>query len=110
MIALIQAWLDAIEPKIDAVIWTDLENNFEAEGTGSRPFSVADALIYLKGLSPEARSKAAEYIWRAPDFVQTKLRKAVETWPCPASLRAKAKGPAKRPRPKAPKHAGKRRR
>jgi hypothetical protein len=94
----------------NAVIWTDLENNFKDVSSREKPFSVAEALIHLQRLPPEGRNKAAEYIWRAPDFVQTKLRKAVETWPWPAMCRVKTKVAAKRPRPKAPKHAQKGRR
>jgi len=45
------------------------------------PFSVPEALAYLKRLPRPAKVKAAEYIWRAPEFISTPLRAAVETEP-----------------------------
>lgn len=66
--------------QLDVVVWTDLQSNFsDKKGT---PFSIQASLSYLRTLSPEAKSKAAEYIWRAPDFVQTPLRAALqqESW------------------------------
>ena len=65
--------------KIDAVIWTALTSNFEKD-TG-QPFSVTAALTYIKTLTPEGKAKAAEYIWRAPDFVSTPLRIALQAEP-----------------------------
>lgn len=70
----------AIARHLDIVVWTALSSNFSAEV--KQPFSVDEAVAYLKRLSPAAKVKAAEYIWRAPDFIQTPLRSAVEmsTW------------------------------
>ena len=48
MVAVIQKWLDTTEPQIDAVIWTDLKNNFKDESDREKPFSIAEALIHLK--------------------------------------------------------------
>ena len=99
--ATIQRWLDNIEPKLDAVVWTDLENNFEERSDRMKPFSVGEALIHLKRLPPGGRSKAAEYVWRAPDFVQTKLRRKIETWPCVVPTKpGKRKDSIKRPHAK----------
>ena len=70
-------WAEA--RRLDAVVWTALESNFEKEV--KRPFSVDAALAYLKGLSPEAKVRAAEYVWRAPVFVRTALRTALEREP-----------------------------
>lgn len=46
-----------------------------------RPFSVPEAIAYLKRLPPAAKVRAAEYVWRAPEFIRTPLRTAVETEP-----------------------------
>jgi hypothetical protein len=73
----IAAW--AAGRKLDAVIWTALPSNFASEV--KRPFTVQEAVAYLKGLSAQAKVKAAEYIWCAPGFVRTPLRKAVEKEP-----------------------------
>lgn len=65
---------------LDAVIWTALRSNFKKET--KKAFSVAAAMTHLKSLPPEAKVKAAEYVWRAPNFVRTPLRAAtqVEPW------------------------------
>lgn len=62
--------------KLDVVVWTGLHSNF-AKRVG-KPFSVPEAISYLKGLPAPAKVRAAEYIWRAPEFVRTPLRTAVE--------------------------------
>lgn len=64
---------------LDVVVWTALENNFEEKVR--KPYSVAEAVAYLKSLPRPAKVRAAEYVWRAPAFVQTNLRKALETEP-----------------------------
>lgn len=64
---------------LDAVIWTALKCNFQEKLR--KPFSVEAALSYLKTLGPEAKSQAAEYVWRAPDFVRTPLRSALQREP-----------------------------
>jgi hypothetical protein len=46
-----------------------------------KPFSVVAAIAYIKGLSPEGKAKAAEYVWRAPDFVQTPVRAVLQQEP-----------------------------
>jgi hypothetical protein len=43
-----------------------------------KPFCVQEAINYLRELEPPAKVKAAEYIWRAPEFVRTPLRRALE--------------------------------
>jgi hypothetical protein len=62
--------------KIDAVLWTALRSNF-AEQRG-KPFSVEEAIAYLKGLDEIGKGRAAEYVRNAPAFVRTKLRSALE--------------------------------
>ena len=65
---------------LDAVVWTSLRSNF-AEKTGEPSFSVKAAIDYMKTLSPAGKAKAAEYVWRAPEFVQTPLRLALQQEP-----------------------------
>ncbi|MBI3742879.1 MAG: hypothetical protein HY261_01135 [Chloroflexi bacterium] len=73
----IVAWARA--KKIDSVVWTALTSNFRECG---RPaFSVAAAIAYLQNLDPAGKAKAAEYVWRAPSFVKTDLRVALEKEP-----------------------------
>jgi hypothetical protein len=66
------AW--AKTQNVDVVVWTDLESNFEN-------FSIPAAVHYLGGLSAEGKARAWEYILRAPDFVRTPLRLALEEEP-----------------------------
>jgi len=73
----IAAW--AAERSLDAVVWTALPSNFASEV--KKPFSTGEAVDYLKRRSAPAKVKAAEYIWRAPDFVRTPLRTAIEREP-----------------------------
>lgn len=73
----IKIW--AKEKNLDVVVWTGLTSNFEE--TVGKEFSVPTALSHLKCLPPEGKAKAAEYIWRAPEFIQTPLRKAIEIEP-----------------------------
>ena len=71
------AW--ACAHKLDAVVWAALASNFQ-ERTG-QAFSVHTALAYLNALAPEAKARAAEYVRRAPGFVMTPLRIALQTEP-----------------------------
>jgi hypothetical protein len=64
---------------LDVVIWTALASNFK-EKTGKQ-FSIPAAVSYLQTLDPIGKVKAAEYIWRAPAFVRTPLRQALEAPP-----------------------------
>lgn len=73
----IAAWARA--HKLDAVVWTCLERNFEAEV--KRPFSVQEAVSHVQRLPPAGKAKAAEYIWRAPEFVRTPVRDALQREP-----------------------------
>lgn len=65
--------------QLDAVVWTDLPNNFKKEA--GRPFSVESAVAFLQDLNPASKVEAAEYIRRAPEFVKTPLRKALQQLP-----------------------------
>lgn len=60
----------------DVVVWTDLRSNFEKE-CGTK-FTVDSATAHLQSLDAAAKSRAAEYVWRAPPFVATPLRRALQ--------------------------------
>lgn len=75
----IRQW--AKEKNIDAVIWTDLENNFTSKNKDNHAFSIPNAIQHIQKLDAEGKAKAAEYIWRAPSFVQTALRDALQKEP-----------------------------
>jgi hypothetical protein len=72
-------WIWAKRKKLDFVVWTGLPSNFEAEV--KVPFSPDRGIAYLQQLLPEGKAKAAEYIWRAPEFIITPLRSAMEFEP-----------------------------
>lgn len=63
---------------IDVVLWTDLPANFD--NVGKDEF-VNVAVDHVQRLSPEAKALAAEYVWRAPEFVVTPLRTALQAEP-----------------------------
>ena len=65
--------------RIDVVIWTALPSNFASKK--HEPFSVARALAHVQQLPPAAKVKAAEYVWRAPEFVRTPLRESLQQAP-----------------------------
>jgi hypothetical protein len=73
----VRSWAQANH--IDVVVWTDLRSNFSKE-TG-KPFSVAAAVAHIQSLGAEAKAAAAEYVWRAPDLVQTDLRSVLQAAP-----------------------------
>jgi hypothetical protein len=77
--ASIGAW--AAGKKIDVVIWTDLESNFKDKGRCGKSFSIKNALCHIQALDAEGKAKAAEYVWRAPAFIDTPLRKALQSQP-----------------------------
>jgi hypothetical protein len=56
-----------------------IKSDFEAKQ--AKPFSPAEAIAYIQRLTPEGRAKAAEYVWRAPSFIKTPLREALEREP-----------------------------
>lgn len=69
----------AVENKFDVVVWTGLPSNFTAEK--GKDFSIPDAIAHLQSLTPEGKSMAATYVWRAPSFVKTSLRQALQIQP-----------------------------
>ena len=76
-LAAIKAWASA--KVIDVVVWTDLSSNFKKEQ--HREFSVESALAHLRALDAKSKAGAAEYVWRAPDFVNTPVRTALQAEP-----------------------------
>lgn len=61
-------------------VWTDLDDNFE--GITGDPFTIANAISYLNGLTGESRKEAVRYITLAPVATDTPLRRALmnEPW------------------------------
>lgn len=70
-------WADQTD--FDAVIWTGLPNNFREMNEQGESFSHASAIAHLESLCDEGKRKAAEYIFRAPDFIRTPLRSELES-------------------------------
>lgn len=75
--AAINGWAGA--KAIDVVVWTDLPPNFEKEY--GQAFSVDNALAHICTLDAHAKSGAAQYVWRAPAFVDTPVRRALQAEP-----------------------------
>jgi len=75
----IAAWCKT--KRVDVVVWTDLESNFKLKSRCGNDFSIQHALSHIKGLDAEGKAQAAEYVWRAPDFVQTPLRRLLQGHP-----------------------------
>jgi hypothetical protein len=75
----IKIW--ASEKKIDVVIWTDLASNFQEKSKDKKPFSIQAALCHIQALDSEGKAKAAEYVWRAPEFIDTPLREELQSQP-----------------------------
>lgn len=68
---LIETW--AIGHDYDAVVWTALPSNFSDKL--DKPFSVARASQYLQSLSGEELERAQQYLCKAPEEVDTPLRR-----------------------------------
>ena len=64
--------------RVDVVVWTALESNLEMnEGE-----TFLDAATrHLKRLDADSKPKAAEYVWRAPDFIDSPLRRKLQSEP-----------------------------
>jgi len=75
-IDVISQW--AKDKSIDVVLWTDLPGSFD--GVAKMDFLDA-AVNHVRQLPPEGKAIAAEYVWRAPDFVVTPLRKTLQSEP-----------------------------
>lgn len=64
---------------IGGVVWTALKTNFEEEA--GKQFSVVAAVAYVKALDPAGKAKAVEYVGRAPTFLRTAVRSALQREP-----------------------------
>jgi len=73
----IRTW--ARTKKLDVIVWTDLGSNFDK--ICGKPFNIDAAVAHIQSLDGEAKSGAAEYVWRAPEFVDTPLRRALQAQP-----------------------------
>jgi hypothetical protein len=71
----IRTW--ASSHSFDDVVWTDLPPDFR---TPHQPFSVEAAVAYIEGLDAKSSSMAREYLNRAPDFVKTPVRYALQSF------------------------------
>jgi hypothetical protein len=80
----IHGW--AAQRKIDHVVWTDLDSNFEKKSLVKKPFTVTAATDQLQMLDGKGKAAAAGYVWRGPEFVRTPLRDAPESAPWFARL------------------------
>lgn len=63
----------------DYVLWTGLPNNFKQLSYGQADFSLAAAGAHIRSLDEIGQAKAVEYIFRAPEFIQTPLRSELES-------------------------------
>lgn len=70
VVSIIREWLR--QTNFDAVVWTDLANNFADKRKS--PFSIEAAISYLHELTGEAKMEAQKYIMLAPQEVNTPVR------------------------------------
>jgi hypothetical protein len=84
-IDVISQW--AKDKSIDVVLWTDLPGSFD--GVAKHDFPNV-AVNHVQQLPPEGKAMAAEYVWRAPDFVVTPLREILQAEPWFQKPRAQA--------------------
>lgn len=74
----IRRWAEAKNREgtaIRVVIWNDLRPDFERRAR--RELTAENVIAYLKGLRPEAREKAREYIQKTPPGIHTPILDAV---------------------------------
>lgn len=70
----IKVW--ASEKNLDAVIWTNLKTKFR--NVGETP-TIEEAILHLNSLDKDSKSKAEEYIRKAPKQVDTKFRQKFQS-------------------------------
>jgi len=63
---------------LDVVLWTDLPGDFDS--VPKNDFLTA-AVNHVQQLRADAKALAAEYVWRAPAFIVTPLRTALQAEP-----------------------------
>lgn len=73
----IREWIDNHE--IDVAIWTDLQSNFEA--ICGKPFGLEATLSHIQSLDQKGKTNAIEYVQRAPTFIDTNLKLALQGLP-----------------------------
>ncbi len=66
----------ATEKSIDAVIWTDLPQNFKEKT--QMELNEENVIKYLRSLKGKKLSNAKKYIKKAPKQIATKLRRSIE--------------------------------
>ncbi|MBC7252886.1 MAG: hypothetical protein H5T72_02810 [Actinobacteria bacterium] len=74
----IRRWAEARNregTEIRVVIWNDLRPDFERRAR--RELTAENVIAYLKGLRPEAKEKAREYILKIPPGIRTPILDAV---------------------------------
>jgi hypothetical protein len=71
----------AARKRIDHVVWTDLGSNFEQKSLVRKGYCVPAAIEHLQILDGKGKAAASEYVWRAPKFVRTPSRDALESHP-----------------------------
>jgi len=79
VLRVIERW--ASTKKLDVVIWTDLESNFQEKSKSKQPFSIEAAISHIQALDNEGKANASEYVCRAPAFVVTPLHEALQSQP-----------------------------
>ena len=77
IVEIIERWAERMH--LAGVVWTDSPSNFR-ERLRQR-FSVPAAIAHIRRLSPEGKAKIAQYVWRAPDTIDTALRRALQQPP-----------------------------
>jgi len=75
-VAVILLWAKAAS--LDVVLWTDLPSHFDHVPKNE---FVKGAVDHVQRLPTEAKAMAAEYVWRAPAFIVTPLRTALQAKP-----------------------------
>jgi LmbE family N-acetylglucosaminyl deacetylase len=75
-VGVILRWAKAAS--LDVVLWTDLPGHFDHVPQNE---FVKRAVDHVQQLPAEAKTMAAEYVWRAPEFIVTPLRTALQAEP-----------------------------
>lgn len=74
----LSSWCD--RKAVDGVVWTALPSNFD--GRFHMAFSMEHAMTYLRSLAKNDLNKALEYFYKAPEQIDTPLRRRVKReWP-----------------------------
>lgn len=74
ILQIVRAWLDS-RPRLDAVIWTGLQDKWNWTGGAYTPDNV---IRYLQSVDRTVSEKARKYITNAPPQIRTPLRSVIE--------------------------------